>query len=257
MLSNPRDSASRWWFNGSNDSDGYACASSTADFSSLKKPIALMLKDNKRPRIEAAHREWAESGSSLEDEGRAFAIASGSRTLFLYQPRKTETNQIQSLDLVVCFPNAGAIQDIRIEKQSVYPNMEIHQGTPLVVVGVDNAWGVRIRATHPDLRRIPLRFEESEEGLLLVLHLMDFGRPRQLKDEELPRYSALVTTEEKKLNNPRALEGFEHDLGNQEIWDDFSDQVLRRAGFIGNGFKLTGTLNQLEEEWVDRFVIGP
>ena len=137
------------------------------------------------------------------------------------------------------------------------PLSEIHQGSPLVIIGRENAFAVRVRATHPDLRRIPLRIEESTDFLLLVLHLVDFGKDRQLRDEELRRYSVLVTLEEKQLNNPRALEGFEHDLANQEIWDDFSGQVYRRAGFIGNGFKLTATINQNDEEWVDKFVVGP
>ncbi len=257
MFKNPSDSAQRWWHSGPSDPENFTCASSTADFSTLTKPIPFLLRDGKRPNLKGAFEEWVESGSSPEDEGRFFVLNSETRNLLLYQPRKTETNRLTSLDLVICFQNIAAIQDIRMLGEPILPFTEIQQGVPIVLTGIENAWAVRVRATHPDLRRIPLRFEESEVGLLLVLHLVDLGKERELRDEELMRYSALVTTEEKRLNNPRALEGFEHDLGHQEIWDDFATTTVRKTGFIGDGFKLTGTLDQLKEEWVDRFVIGP
>ncbi|MCA9416027.1 MAG: hypothetical protein KC917_07145 [Candidatus Omnitrophica bacterium] len=258
MFRNQPVSPTRWWMSGSEvDPAGSPRACSIPELSSLKKPIPLLLKDHKRPDLDGILPEWIESGASPEDDGRAFELSAGPRRrLLLYQLRKSETNAVRALDLAVCFPGAAAIHDIRSEGESLSASSAIHQGEPIVLVGDENAYAVRMRATHPDLRRIPLRFEEHQDGLLLIMSLVDFGVVRQLRDDELARYSALVTLEEKKLNNPRALEGFQHDLANQEVWDDFSGQVFRRAGFIGNGFKLSGTINQSDETWVDRFVIG-
>ena len=256
MLRNPSDSSPRWWLDGSEDPDAYTCASSIADPSSLTQPVSLMWRNGRQAMTQGSPAEWAEPGSSPSDAGRAFTLSSGSKSLVLYQPRKSETNCAISWDLVLRFPQCEDIQEIRTGSNPVPSYMEIPQGQPVLVVGSENAWAVRLRATHPDLRGIPLYFDETEDGLFLILHLADFGKERQLKDEDLLRYSALITFEEKLLNNPRALEGFEHDLANQEIWDDLNNPYLRQAGFIGDGFKLTGTLNPLEEEWIDQLVVG-
>lgn len=257
MYRNRSDFSPRWWVTGSSvDSVGCAYASSTTEESSLRPPIPILLKDGVQPNFEATPQEWLEAGASPEDGGRTFELGSKTRRLILYQPRKTETNSVRSIDLAVYFPFRASIRDIRLNEESLSAYTAVPQGAPVVLVGRENAFAVRMRATHPDLRRNPIRFDESGEYLRLLLHLADFGRDRDLKDEDLIRYSAFVTLEEKKLNNPRALEGFEHDLVRQEVWDDFSGQPLRRVGFIGDGFKLTGTVNQIEGDWVDRFVVG-
>jgi len=220
------------------------------------------IQNGRRPGRPNVYRNWhrgetVEFGASYwADDGRAFALQSGPRALVLYQPKRRERRWFQSLEVAVAIPRLETIDEIRWERSPIAPDARLIQGDPVVIVSGKVAVALRLRATHPELREIPLRFETAADHLLFLLPLVDLGREREMEPSALLRYSSSLTVDIREIDSRYALEAFEEELIEQAVWDDFVGLSLREVGFTGAGFKISGLFDQVEEQWKNRLTMS-
>lgn len=205
------------------------------------------------------------NGCYWADDGRPFAIQSGSTALILYVPKGQERYYVESLEMMMVLPRLDTIDGVWVDGKHLHDfDYEGHPEGSVVIKSGCVSLGLRFCPTDPSLTSPVLRVIAHKNHLLVGLQLLQFSEERELAEAEYRRYGGSIGAELRRTPDASSFEKLVADMQESELLDEWwmgaPPQAFggpRVVSFRVGEKRLAGRFAPVAETWLSREIPMP